>query len=182
MNNPIEINLTDNVKTKILESCNYSLRIAKYVKGLFKAYCQFLRINEPTLSDLDKFLEVFTVNIDIGEVEYLLYKLLYNNLKKINKTDVLQYLDKYGNVKDDNLILKQRANRKDKIFFTASKIKSYFKSEIDHNQNLKDTFDYVPEMLRNLYNGGYIETIENKSLNGENIYYISFNNELGGEN
>ena len=79
------------------------------------------------------------------------------------------YLHKY--------LLKQRKNRNEKPFFTTKQIQIYFKEDFKKNKNLKDTVDSISEILKNLYNAGFIEQIDYK-FDGQNVYYIPYNAEM----
>ena len=176
INNPIELAISKDVKTELFNKSKKSLRTAKYLLGLFKAYCQYLQIKEPATDDVDKFMVVFKPYMDITQIEYLVYEKLYRNLKPVKDTDLGYKIFDDGSIKTDDMLL-QGNDRKNKIFFTAKQIKTYFKRDFQNNKNLKDTLDQVPEILNNLYNAGYLERID-WQYNGQNVYYMLKNADM----
>lgn len=181
LKHPIELDLSYIIRTNIYNASKQSLRSAYYLEALFKAYCQYKRLDKPAESDLNKFLNIFKPKYDITDIEYEIYLKLYNNLKPL-KSDELQdlfFYDEYGKQKlDQDCMLRQRNNRKDKSFFTAKQIKTYFKYDFQMNKNIKDTLDNIPEILNNLFMAGYLERVE-EQYNNQNVYYIPYNVELG---
>ena len=176
LNNPIEIAISKEVKTELFIKSKKSLRTAKYLLGLFKAYCQYLQIKEPTTDNVDKFMVVFKPYMDITQIEYMVYEKLYNNLKPIKDTELSYKVFDDGSIKTDDMLL-QNTDRKHKIFFTAKQIKTYFKKDFQNNKNLKDTLDQVPDILNNLYNAGYLERLD-WQYNGQNVYYMLKNADM----
>ena len=170
LKNPIELKISNKVKTEIYYYSKSSLRTAKYLLGLFKAYCQYIKISEPGISDVEDFIKVFKPYLDITDIEYLVYEKLYNNLKPITESELVYKFYDDGSIKTEDMLL-QTKNRETKIFFTAKQIKTYFKNDFKHNKNLKDTLDQVPDILTNLYNAGYVERID-WQYNGQNVYYF----------
>jgi hypothetical protein len=176
LKNPISINITREVKIALYRPCRESLRTAKYLLGLFKAYCQYLRIQEPTANNVDSFLEVFKPQFEVTQIELMIYEKLYNNLNVLKDDDLEYKVADDGGVQYDDLLL-QVKGRKEKSFFTAKQIKTYFKSDLKRNKNLKDTIDQIPEILHNLYNASYLEKLE-WQYNNQNVYYIPYNVEM----
>lgn len=178
--NPIEMTITNKIKTALYNASKGSLRTAKYLLALFKSYCQYLRLETPTTDNVDAFLRTFRPKLDITEIEYMVYEKLYNNLKIItedgdNDLDYLLHDD--GSPLTDYMLL-QIKERDKKSFFTAKQIKTYFRNDFKHNKNLKDTIDQIPEILNNLYNASYIERLD-WQYNGQNVYYIPQNKDMG---
>ena len=180
LNNPINLVISDEVKTEIYNQSNGSLRTAKYILGLFKAYCQYIRVAEPTKSDVEPFMDVFKPYSDISNIEYQVYEKLYSNLKPIPPKELEFKIHEDGSCTVNDMLM-QMNNRKDKIFFTAKQIQTYFKNDFKNNKNLKDTTDQIPQILKNLYNAGYMERLE-WQYNGWNVYYfIEQNNKTEGD-
>lgn len=177
LENPIDLKISDDVKTKIYQSCRESLRTARYILGLFKAYCQYIQLGNPLTTDVEKFLKIFNPYLEITDIEFLIYSKLYKNLKVLSDNELEFKIDENGYVLDYNDILTQNKKRKDRSFFTAKQIKTYFKNDFKKNKNLKDTIDQIPAILNNLYNAGYIERLD-WQYNGQNVYYIPFNMEM----
>ena len=173
---PIELDISDDIKEKIYHASGKGLRTAKYLLGLFKAYCQYMQFEKPTLQDVGCFLDVFQPQSEISDIEFLVYEKLYRNLKVLSSDD-LGYKISDDGVYDYGDFLSQSTNRKRKSFFTAKKIQIYFKSDFQHNKNLKDTIDQIPDILRNLYEAGYLEKVE-KQYDGQNVYYLPYNEEM----
>ena len=86
-------------------------------------------------------------------------------------------LCKDGSVYRNDDILLQVKNRKEKSFFTAKQIKTYFKQDFKRNKNLKDTIDQIPSILNNLYNANYLNKIE-WQYNNQNLYYLPYNEDM----
>lgn len=177
LKNPIEVKIGDDVKTALYYSSRGSLRTAKYLLGLFKAYCQYLQIGYPMTTDVDKFLKVFKIQIEVTEIEFMIYKKLYQNLNVVTADDLEYKIADDGSIEYEDILLQAR-DRKNRTFFTAKQIKTYFKRDFKRNKNLKDTLDQVPDILNNLYNAGYIEKLE-WQYNGQNVYYIPYNEDMG---
>lgn len=179
ISNPIDINITNPIKIELYNASKGSLRTAKYLLALFKAYCQYLQLKEPSIKDVKAFLEVFKPQSDITEIEYLVYKKLYKNLKCITidgDNDIDYLINDDGSPLTDSMLL-QVNDRKNKSFFTAKQIKTYFKNDFKMNKNLKDTIDQIPDILNNLYNGSYLERLDYQ-YNGQNVYYIPYNKDM----
>jgi hypothetical protein len=176
LKNPIKLKISDEVKTKIYYASRESLRTAKYLLGLFKAYCQYLQLGNPLTTDVEDFLNVFKPQFEISQIEFLVYEKLYNNLNVL-KSDDLEYkiADDGGILYKD--MLNQIKDRKSKSFFTVQQFKTYFKSDFKRNKNLKDTIDQMADILHNLYNAGLIEKIE-YHYNNQEVYYIPYNIEM----
>ena len=177
--NPINLTISKAVKTELFNASNNSLRTAKYLLGLLKGYCQYLQINEPTIEDTSKFLEVFNPQFEITDIEFLVYEKLYNSLKIVTDggdNDLDYLLNDDGSPLTDYFLL-QTKNRNSKSFFTAKQIKTYFKTDFQHNKNLKDTIDQIPQILDNLYNANYLERLDYQ-YNGQNVYFIPYNEEM----
>lgn len=177
LRNPIEIRLSVDVKTALYQASRDSLRTAKYLLGLFKAYCQYLQIGNPLTSDVNEFLKVFKPKSEITEIEYLVYEKLYKNLKVLSEDDLLYKIAEDGGVATTEDMLLQIKDRKNKSFFTAKQIKTYFKSDFKMNKNLKDVIDQIADILNNLYNASYIEKLD-WQYNGQNVYYIPMNEDM----
>lgn len=176
LNNPVELTISDEVKTILWQSSRESLRTAKYLLGLFKAYCQYIQVGNPLETDVMKFLDVFKPKYEVTDIEFLVYEKLYNNLFVLKTDEVANKLYDDGEVKNQYL-LNQRTNRKTKSFFTAKQIKTYFARDLKGNKNLKDTIDRIPDILNNLFNAGLINRIEIQ-YQGQNVYYIPFNQDM----
>lgn len=180
LNHPIEVKISDDVKTELWYASRDGLRTAKYLLGLFKAYCQYLQIGNPLTTDVNEFLKVFKPKLEVTDIEYEIYRKLYKNLTPIDSEDIEDYYwyDRNGNIEiDKDSMLLQSRERKEKSFFTAKQIKTYFKQDFKRNKNLKDTLDQVPDILNNLFNAGYIDKVE-WQYNGQNVYYIPINNDM----
>ena len=173
---PIKLNISDDIKEKIYKASCESLRTAKYLLGLFKAYCQYMQFEKPRLEDVESFLSVFKPQSEISDIEYLVYEKLYNNLKPLTDKELDKRTYDDGRICID-YYLKQTKNRDAKSFFTAKKIQIYFQSDFKNNKNLKDTIDQIPDILRNLYNAGNIKKMENQ-IDGQNVYYLPYNEEM----
>ena len=108
----------------------------------------------------------------------MIYKKLYQNLNALSESELSLKLDNDGSVYESKDILRQSKDRKDKSFFTAKQIKTYFKQDFKRNKNLKDTIDQIPQILNNLYNANYLERLE-WQYNGQNLYYLPYNEDMG---
>lgn len=179
LKNPLKLQLKDKKYIRrVHNDCNGSIRTFKYLWGLLKAYCQYLQIEKPTEEQVQDFLNTFNTKQDITDIEYLVYEKLYNNLKVIkDETKLKCYLTDGDEVYLHKHLLKQRRNRNEKPFFTTKQIQIYFKEDFKQNKNLKDTIDSISEILKNLYNAGFIEQIDYK-FDGQNVYYIPYNAEM----
>ena len=179
LKNPLKLQLKDKKYIRrVHNDCNGSIRTFKYLWGLLKAYCQYLQIEKPTEEQVQDFLNTFNTKQDITDIEYLVYEKLYNNLKVIKDENELKfYLTDGDEVYLHKHLLKQRRNRNEKPFFTTKQIQIYFKEDFKQNKNLKDTIDSISDILKNLYNAGYIEQIDYK-FDGQNVYYIPYNAEM----
>lgn len=176
IDNPLEITITKEVKTKLWESSKDSLRTAKYLLGLFKAYCQYIQVRYPLTTDVEKFLEVFKPKYEVTEIEFKVYETLYNGLTVLTKDEESYKISETGDIDYDDMLL-QMKGRKTKSFFTAKQVKTYFKPNFKNNKNLKDTIDQIPKILTNLYNAGLINMVE-WQYNGQNVYYIPYNKDM----
>ena len=177
LKHPLELKITNNVKTLLYKASKNDLRTAYYLLGLFKAYCQYMQIKEPVAEDVDKFLILFEPKSEITDIEYTIYKKLYDNLKVLTDEDTEYKITEDGGIADSDDMLLQMKNRKTKSFFTAKQIKTYFKKDFQNNQNLKDTIDQVSDILNNLYNANYLERLE-WQYNNQNVYYILYNEDM----
>lgn len=177
LTNPIELTISKEVKTELYNASNGSLRTAKYLLALFKSYSQYLRIANPGTNDVEDFLKVFQVQMDITDIEFMIYKKLYQNLNVLTVEEFDKKITDEGTVYDSEDILLQAKNRKSKSFFTAKQIKTYFKQDFKRNKNLKDTLDQIPEILNNLYNANFINRLESQ-YNHQNLYYIPYNKDM----
>ena len=178
LKNPIKLALNKKVLIKLYEASNGSLRTAKYLRGLFKAYCQYLQITEPGIADVESFLDVFNPQFEVTQIELMIYDKLYHNLKVLESDDLEYKLADDGAVGDFDDMLLQMKGRKNKSFFTAKQVKTYFKKDLQNNKNLKDTIDQIPDILNNLYNASYIERLD-WQYNGQNVYYLPYNEDMG---
>ena len=176
IDNPLDIKLSNDVRTKIYQSSRESLRTAYHLENLFKAYCQYMQVGNPLGSDVIKFLDVFKPKYEITEIEYKVYEKLYNGLNVLSKDDLEYKVYDDGGINTDDL-LKTRTNRKSKSFFTAKQIKTYFKNDFKMNKNLKDTIDQIPMIIKNLYMAGLINIIE-WQYNNQNVYYVPYNRDM----
>lgn len=176
INNPVDTSINNDIKTKLYYASNESTRTAKYLLSLFKAYCQYLRLSEPTIEDAEKFLKTFKPQLNVTEIEYMVYEKLYNNLSAISDDDLEYKINEDGSILSDDMLL-QTKDRKEKSFFTAKQIKTYFKTDFKMNKNLKDTIDQIPEILKNLYDASLIDKID-WQYNNQNVYYIPINEDL----
>ena len=177
LRNPIELNISTDIKKELFKASKRSIRTAKYIWGLFKAYCQYLQIANPSDDDADSFLKIFGAISKISDIEFELYFKLYANLNKLTDEKLELKLDESGAVMRTKDLLTTTKERKKKSFFTAKQVKTYFKSDIEKNPNLKDTMDYISDMLTNLYNGGYLERLEWQYKN-QNVYYLPYNEDM----
>lgn len=178
LKNPLKLQLKEEYYIqKVYSICNESARTFEYLWALFEAYCQYMRIEKPNEKQLENFLDTFNTKQDITEIEYLVYEKLYNNLKVLKGDEVESYLTDGNEVYYHKHLLKQRNNRNEKPFFTTKQIQIYFKEDFKKNKNLKDTIDSISEILKNLYNAGFIEQIDYK-FDGQNVYYIPYNAEM----
>ena len=176
LKNPIELEISKNVRTKLWQSSRDSMRTAKYLLGLFKAYCQYIQLGNPNISDVEEFLNIFKYQSEISDIEYMVYKKLYNNLNVATEKDLKTKIESDGTVAYDDILL-QAKERKEKTFFTAKQVKTYFKQDFKRNKNLKDTIDLIPDILYNLFNAGYIEKLDWQYSN-QNVYYVPKNEEM----
>lgn len=177
LSNPKNLKIDSGIKTELYKASNESLRTAKYLLGLFKAYCQYFQIQTPVMQNVTSFLEVFKPKYEVTEIEFLVYEKLYRNLNALTPEDVEYKVMDDGSVETYEDMLLQNKGRKEKSFFTAKQIKTYFKNDLKRNKNLKDTVDQIPEILNNLYNATYLEKLEWQYMN-QNVYYIPFNPEM----
>ena len=176
LENPIKITLSKEVKTALYQASRDSQRTAKYLRDLFKGYCQYMQIGYPLTADVEAFLKVFKPKSEVTAIEYLIYTKLYKNLNVIT-TDELDYLIyEDGGVQYEDMLL-QTKDRKSRTFFTAKQIKTYFKNDFKRNKNLKDTTDQIPNILKNLYDAGYLDKLGWQYSN-QNVYYITKNKEM----
>ena len=161
LKNPLKLQLKDKKYIRrVHNDCNGSIRTFKYLWGLLKAYCQYLQIEKPTEEQVQEFLNTFNTKQDITDIEYQVYKKLYNNLKVLKVDEVESYLTDGNEVYYHKHLLKQRNNRNEKPFFTTNQIQIYFKEDFKQNKNLKDTIDSISDILKNLYNADYIKKID----------------------
>ena len=181
LNNPIDLKLSVEVQTRIYNASKGSLRTAKYVRGLFMAYCQYLQINEPTITNVKEFLQVFQPLPEVTQIELEVYQKLHDNLNILTPEDLLFKVTDSGDLADYQDLLLSRTERKKRSFFTAKQIKTYFKQDLQGNKNLKDSIDYIPEILANLFNAGYIERLDWQHQN-QNVYYFLEKGEENTEN
>ena len=177
LKNPIKLDISNEVKTRLYNASEGSLRTAKYLLALFKSYCQYLRIGNPSILDVEDFLKVFKVQMEITDIEFMIYKKLYQNLNALREHELSLKLDNDGSVYESKDILRQSKDRKEKSFFTAKQIKTYFKQDFKRNKNLKDTIDQIPSILNNLYNANYLNKIE-WQYNNQNLYYLPYNEDM----
>lgn len=180
LKHPIEVNISNDIKTQLWYASKDRLRTAKYLLALFKAYCQYMQIGNPLTKDAISFLKIFKPKYEVTDIEYEIYRKLYKNLTPIDPNAIEDYYwyDRNGNIEiDKNSMLVQIKDRKEKSFFTAKQIKTYFKSDFRMNKNLKDTLDNIPEILNNLYNADYISRVE-WQYNNQNVYYIPYKADL----
>lgn len=177
LKNPLELSISKEVKTELYQVTNDSLRTAYYLLALFKAYCQYMRIGNPLLDDVDSFLEIFKPKYAITDIEYGIYEKLYRNLNTLTDDDLILKVDDDGSISVQDDMLIQIKGRKEKSFFTAKQVKTYFKSDLKRNKNLKDTIDSIPEILDNLYKADYIDKLEWQYIN-QNVYYLPYNAEM----
>ncbi len=177
LKNPIELNISNEVKARLYNASGGSLRTAKYLLALFKSYCQYLRMGNPSILDVEDFLKVFKVQMEVTDIEFMIYKKLYQNLNVLKEYELELKLCDDGSVYRNEDILLQVKNRKDKSFFTAKQIKTYFKQDFKRNKNLKDTIDQIPSILNNLYNANYLNKIE-WQYNNQNLYYLPYNEDM----
>ena len=176
LKNPLEIKISKDVKTALYYASRKSQRTAKYLLGLFKAYCQYLQIGNPLTTDVDDFLKVFQPKHEVTDIEYEIYRKLYNNLNVLMDDDLDYKIADDGSIQYEDMVM-QVKDRKTKSFFTARQIKTYFQQDFKRRKNLKDTLDQVPDILNNLYNAGLIEKLE-WQYNGQNVYYIPYNKDV----
>lgn len=176
LNNPVTLTISNPVKTVLWQASRESLRTAKYLLGLFKAYCQYMRIANPIELDVNNFLDVFKPKYEVTEIEFKVYEKLYNNLNVLSNDDVDYLISDDGEIEHDNM-LTQVKGRKDKSFFTYKQIQTYFKNDFKYNKNLKDTLDQIASILDNLYNAGLLNKIEWQHY-GKNVYYIPINADM----
>ena len=174
--NPIEITISKEVKTALWQGSKNSLRTAKYLLGLFKAYCQYIQIGNPLTTDVDEFLKVFKPKHEVTDIEYEIYRKLYNNLNVLMEDDLDYKISDDGSILYEDMLM-QVKGRKTKSFFTARQIKTYFQQDFKRKKNLKDTLDQVPDILKNLYNASLLEKLE-WQYNGQNVYYIPYNKDV----
>ena len=177
LKNPIKLNISNEVKTRLYNASKCSLRTAKYLLALFKSYCQYLRIGNPSILDVEDFLKVFNVQMEITDIEFMIYKKLYQNLNVLKEDELELKLCDDGSVYRNDDILLQTKDRKEKSFFTAKQIKTYFKQDFKRNKNLKDTIDQIPSILNNLYNANYLNKVE-WQYNNQNLYYLPYNEDM----
>ena len=176
LKHPSEIKLTDDVKTALWYGSKSELRTYKYLRDLFKAYCQYLQIGNPLTTDVDDFLKIFKPKHEVTDIEYEIYRKLYNNLNVLMEDDLDYKIADDGSIQYEDMVM-QVKDRKTKSFFTARQIKTYFQQDFKRKKNLKDTLDQVPDILNNLYNAGLIEKLE-WQYNGQNVYYIPYNKDV----
>ncbi len=174
---PIELKITNEIKTQIYYASNGDLRTAKYLLALFKAYCQYLQIGNPLIKDVNEFLEVFKPQKEITNIEHMIYTKLYKNLNVLTNDELSYKLTdgRVGNIED---MLTSTKDRKSKSFFTAKQIATYFKGDFKANKNLKDTIEDIPKILKNLYNAGYIELVLEWEFQNQEVYYIPKRDEM----
>ena len=176
IDNPMDIKLSNDVRTKIYQNSRESLRTAYHLENLFQAYCQYMQVGNPIGSDVIKFLDVFKPKYEITEIEYKVYETLYNGLNVLSKGDLEYKIYEDGGINTDDLLL-QMKGRKTKSFFTAKQIQTYFKPNFKNNKNLKDTIDQIPMILKNLYMAGLLNIIE-WQYNNQDVYYIPYNKDM----
>lgn len=176
LNNPVTLTISNTVKTALWQASRESLRTAKYLLGLFKAYCQYMRIANPIELDVNNFLDVFKPKYEVTEIEFLVYKKLYGSLNVLSNDDLDYLISDDGEIELDNMLL-QMKDRKNKSFFTYKQIQTYFKKDFKHNKNLKDTLDNIASILHNLFSAGLLNKIEWQH-NGREVYYIPYNADM----
>lgn len=175
-----KLNYTNEVILAIAKLID-GLRGKYYIKGLFESYCKYLDIQQPTVDDVNKFADIF-INDQTNTVELIVFKKLYDNLTSvIDEDDLQQYLttqNRYINgvsteveTFKPNRMLRQVKNRSSAVFFTPTKLKTYFKNDFRMNKNTKDIIDDIPAILNSLYKMGYLDKLTEKDGN-ENVYYI----------
>ena len=168
---PIELKITNEIKTQIYYASNGDLRTAK-------AYCQYLQIGNPLIKDVNEFLEVFKPQKEITNIEHMIYTKLYKNLKVLTNDDLSYKLTADGRVGNIDDMLTSTKDRKSKSFFTAKQIATYFKNDFKMNKNLKDTIEDIPKILKNLYNAEYIELVLEGEYQNQEVYYIPKRDEM----
>ena len=176
LKHPLEIKLSDDVKTALWYGSKSDLRTYKYLRDLFKAYCQYLQIGNPLTTDVKEFLKIFKPKHEVTDIEYEIYRKLYKNLNVLMDDDLDYKIADDGSIQYEDMVM-QVKDRKTKSFFTARQIKTYFQQDFKRKKNLKDTLDQVPDILNNLYNAGLIERLE-WQYNGQNVYYIPYNKDV----
>ena len=173
--NPLTIQLTKGLEKTLLRKCKHDNRKHEYMLGLFISYCQYMQIKKPSGNHLKDFLDIFLDKYEVTDIEFMVYEMLYRNLKTPTDKQFEKEFKNGWNAKTD--MLNSRAERQTKTFFTAKQVKTYFKSEFRGNKHLKDIIDSIAEILNNLYSAELLERIETQSRQ-ENIYYIPYNKEL----
>ena len=176
LNNPLDLKISDEVKTILWQNSRESLRTAKYLLGLFKSYCQYMQIGNPLETDVINFLDIFKPKYEVTDIEFLVYEKLYNTLNTLSADDLEYKIDVDGSCTTDDMLL-QTKNRKNKSFFTYKQIQTYYKTDFKHNKNLKDTLDQTADILNNLFNAGLLEKLE-WQYNNKNVYYIPYNEDM----
>lgn len=180
LNNPLTLKLKDKTLVdRVYNNCG-DARTFKYVWGLLKAYCQYMRIEKPNADEVKRFLELFQPQQKITPIERELYDVIYRNLKPLTEEEADTKLDSNGSVYNGGDFLKRREERKEKSFFTHRNIKTYFKSEMRHNPHLKDVCEseeQIKNIIENLYNAGLLDRIE-EQYKEYDVYYIVKDEEM----
>ena len=173
--NPLRINITEKLITELYNSCNGSMRTYYYLSPLFKSYCQYLQIPNPTTEDMKEFLTIFKTNKSVTDIEFMVYSKLYKHLLPVKPDEATKLLTSWG--VDTDYMLKSRNTRKSSSLFTSTKIKTIFRTDFIMNKNLKDIIDSIPEILDVLWKNGYLERLDHK-YNNENVYYLPYNPDM----
>ena len=140
----------------------------------YKVFCTYFGYDINNKDNIEKYKEYFEKE-KLSKTENTWLKLLKNNFNPVEINNPNNDISIENNIlcSTYTIVKKDKENpKKQYTYFTVSRIKSYLRSRINNNNTLRQTEDFLSDILTVLMKQNYVAYKFEKDIDKDRIYYL----------
>ena len=132
----------------------------------YKVFCIYFGYDANDKSNIAKYRQYFE-NKKLSKIEQTWLNLLENHFTKVRKEDI------NSEIPHDYIIKSTNTNVNEYRYFTVKRLKTYLNMRIKNNKTLRESVDYLTDILNVLLKKGYVGYTFEEDFGKERIYYLT---------
>lgn len=163
LNNSKKIPLSEKIITELFDS---DMRTLEMDMVYYKVFCIYFGYNPNEIENVEKYREYFEIK-KLSKIEQEWLKLLENNFEKVSKDEI------NSEIPHEHIIKSTNTTTNKYHYFTVKRLKTYLNMRIKNNKTLKESVDYLTDILNVLLKKGYVAYTFEEDFGKERIYYLT---------